>query len=740
MSHGHNNLLSTMSSYQAFRVRGLPSVFNAEAIAVLLQSVLGCEADSLTVNSLGLDPYSEESVSQVATITLGRLPKCLEDRKNDWPLTVKAKNPADNLDICFSVTLDTHFMGFTPLNAAKDYCDYAIDCIAITGLGSHPFGSWKQRSGQHMWLRDSLPQDLNGVRILLYGYDTNLADSQTFQSIDDIAATFKQGIRNESLLAPIKAILQMKSGDEIDKRNFNSIYGIIFFGVPNQGIKIEQWIPMVQGQPNENLIRDLGFDSTYLRRLHDTFRATFYFPDSVIVSIYETERTRMPREEQPGRWTRTGDLETLVPVISATDSLFIGPRYYEWPIKQNHSDMVKFSNYHDENYRLISAQLQQFCLEAVGVVQSRFFRDRVRNMEPTDSEGWTQLHLAVFHGHNDSIVQLIDTNDCETPDTKGRTPLYIAAYYGQSVPARFLLDKGANKDTKNIREESALYAAASRGHERIVALLLDRGSIIDARDASGKGPLYAAARNAHPAIVRLLIERGADTEAKAIGGYTPLHVATWFGHETTVMLLLDKRADKEATDDFGRTPLHIATLHGHEEVAALLLRMGARTEAEDSRRCTPLHIAAHCGRDEIARQLVAKGAEKEARNDEKMTPLYVATREGNERMIKLLVQNGANLEAKKEGIWSPLHAAAWYGHGSALKVLVENGADIEIRNDKGETPLFVAARRGHEAAVRLLVDRGANISAKTKDKWTPRKAAERNGHKGVVILLDHLKT
>lgn len=87
----------------------------------------------------------------------------------------------------------------------------------------------------------------------------------------------------------------MKSGDEIDKRNFNSIYGIIFFGVPNQGIKIEQWIPMVQGQPNENLIRDLGFDSTYLRRLHDTFRATFYFPDSVIVSIYETERTRMPR-------------------------------------------------------------------------------------------------------------------------------------------------------------------------------------------------------------------------------------------------------------------------------------------------------------------------------------------------------------------------------------------------------------------------------------------------------------
>ena len=69
-------------------------------------------------------------------------------------------------------------------------------CIAISGLGSHPFGSWKERDGQHMWLRDCLPDDLEGVRVLLYGYNTDLLDSQSFQDIDHIAANFAASINS----------------------------------------------------------------------------------------------------------------------------------------------------------------------------------------------------------------------------------------------------------------------------------------------------------------------------------------------------------------------------------------------------------------------------------------------------------------------------------------------------------------------------------------------------------------
>ena len=90
-----------------------------------------------------------------------------------------------------------------------------------------------------------------------------------------------------------KAIVQMKGGDEIYNDIFKSIYAVLFFGVPNQGIRIEHWLPMVRGQPNENLVRSLGYDSTYLRSLHEEFRMVFNFRDSQVVSIYETERTRV---------------------------------------------------------------------------------------------------------------------------------------------------------------------------------------------------------------------------------------------------------------------------------------------------------------------------------------------------------------------------------------------------------------------------------------------------------------
>lgn len=59
-------------------------------------------------------------------------------------------------------------------------------CIVVSGLSSYPFGSWKQRGGSFMWLRDDAAWRSPNVRTLLYGYDTSLAGSESAQDIDDI--------------------------------------------------------------------------------------------------------------------------------------------------------------------------------------------------------------------------------------------------------------------------------------------------------------------------------------------------------------------------------------------------------------------------------------------------------------------------------------------------------------------------------------------------------------------------
>lgn len=81
---------------------------------------------------------------------------------------------------------DKDFYGFTPLYTPEG--DIEADIIALTGLAGHAFGSWA--ASPHMWLRDFLHDDLPKARILLYGYDSNLAGSQSRNILADLSNNF----------------------------------------------------------------------------------------------------------------------------------------------------------------------------------------------------------------------------------------------------------------------------------------------------------------------------------------------------------------------------------------------------------------------------------------------------------------------------------------------------------------------------------------------------------------------
>ena len=82
------------------------------------------------------------------------------------------------------ISEDKDFYGFTPLYTPEE--DIEADIIAInTG---HAFGSWA--ASRDMWLRDFLPNDLPKARVLLYGYNSNLAGSQSNNIISDFTKNF----------------------------------------------------------------------------------------------------------------------------------------------------------------------------------------------------------------------------------------------------------------------------------------------------------------------------------------------------------------------------------------------------------------------------------------------------------------------------------------------------------------------------------------------------------------------
>lgn len=94
--------------------------------------------------------------------------------------------------------------------------------VAISGLNGHAFGSFKERDGDHMWLRDSLPEDLLWAeteeeaqpmaRVLIYGYPSSLVESTSFQGVEAIASSFRLALEDIGLNKPVIFIAHSLGG------------------------------------------------------------------------------------------------------------------------------------------------------------------------------------------------------------------------------------------------------------------------------------------------------------------------------------------------------------------------------------------------------------------------------------------------------------------------------------------------------------------------------------------------
>ena len=156
-----------------------------------------------------------------------------------------------------------------------------------------------------MWLRDALPEQLPGARVMIYGYDSKLAESTSFQNLGHVASKFRESLqvhlekrasgRPLTFIAQFlgglvlkQAMVQMASGDAADLDNLKATFVIFFFGVPNQGMDIRSLLAMVRGQSNLPFLATLDKNNGSLHELVERFRAVFDFRNSYVISFFET--------------------------------------------------------------------------------------------------------------------------------------------------------------------------------------------------------------------------------------------------------------------------------------------------------------------------------------------------------------------------------------------------------------------------------------------------------------------
>jgi hypothetical protein len=203
--------------------------------------------------------------------------------------------------------LDTHFHGLTVLNEVNP-SSHQYDCIVVSGLASHPFGSWQPKDDDRsfMWIRDALPQNLPGIRFLLYGYDTSLVGSKSFQTIVDIARTLLAvleaniwaGMSTKPLFFLAHSLggvilkqlfIMLADGNDRSRYMLDIIKGAIFFGTPSVGMPLSHLLRMVENQPNSDLVEALSDQSSFLKNLETQFWGISLIESMKIFWAYETQ-------------------------------------------------------------------------------------------------------------------------------------------------------------------------------------------------------------------------------------------------------------------------------------------------------------------------------------------------------------------------------------------------------------------------------------------------------------------
>lgn len=77
--------------------------------------------------------------------------------------------------------------------------------------------------------------------------------------------------------------------------------------------------------------------------------------------------------------------------------------------------------------------------------------------------------------------------------------------------------------------DNVFHAAVFGGSERIVKYLLERGALINSKEINGRTPLHLAASRGFLDLTKFLLERGANAQAKDSTGSGPLSTACYFG-------------------------------------------------------------------------------------------------------------------------------------------------------------------------------------------------------------------
>jgi ankyrin repeat protein len=235
----------------------------------------------------------------------------------------------------------------------------------------------------------------------------------------------------------------------------------------------------------------------------------------------------------------------------------------------------------------------------------------------------------------------------------------------------------------------ALHMASKKGSKDILKFLVEKGADPDTRNIWKETPLHQASKAGHIDIIRFLLGAGANANSQSKGDETPLHWASHKGFREIVSYLLHHGAKPDSQDDCCNTPLHNAARKGHLEIVQDLVQ-----HAEDKKKYVDMI------------------------NTIKGTALQEAVITGSLDVVKYLVVQGTSLDLTDSYGCNAAHNACIGKQSAIMRQLLEGGDKVDIINQTtgskhfGRTCLHLAAMNDNGGDIEWLLDQQADPTIK----------------------------
>ncbi|KAG4441981.1 hypothetical protein IFR05_002549 [Cadophora sp. M221] len=226
------------------------------------------------------------------------------------------------------------------LKVIKNPADANLDIVFIHGLDpyntlDHAEKTWTAENTT--WPEKLLPAKLPLARILLFGYNANVAFSVSME-----------GIRGKTKVALFcSSAIVLKGCWKKDEAIRNATWGLVFFGTPhhggnlvNLGKFVSAAVRSVTGSSKNTLLQNLERDGFMTDELSEDFREEL--EKYHILSFYETKV-----EKRSAVFGLAGDREETL------------------GLNANHSDICKFANREAEKYELVEGLIVGLANDAV---------------------------------------------------------------------------------------------------------------------------------------------------------------------------------------------------------------------------------------------------------------------------------------------------------------------------------------------------------------------------------------